>query len=253
MSTIALRPSRSPPSLMIRPLSAVSDTSIADALGLDGRHVVHVPLFERVARRVVVFPAGELAESRAATDLRLRGSITSLIDHSGYMMPAMIFRDSTGFRQTARCAHARACCSRAARGSRREKSRTAARRRAPLPSAPRSALRIFARRIGADARVLAHVDQLERLDRLRLPVFCDFKVFLLADRGQDCPARSLTMTSTRTKLMSVRKTGVGSVGGAAGGAGWLRPACPARSPRARAAPQARRPAHSRRGEDAPWS
>ena len=37
----------------------------------------------------------------------------------------------------------------------------------------------FARRIGADAGVLADVDELERLDRLRLPVFGDFEVFLL--------------------------------------------------------------------------
>ena len=37
----------------------------------------------------------------------------------------------------------------------------------------------FARRIGADAGVLGHVDELERLDRLRFPVFRDFEVFLL--------------------------------------------------------------------------
>ena len=37
----------------------------------------------------------------------------------------------------------------------------------------------FARRIAADAGVLGHVDELERLDRLRLAVFGDFEVFLL--------------------------------------------------------------------------
>ncbi len=62
---------------------------VADPLGLDRRHVVDVVFLELIPRRVVVLAAGEPADGARQSLCGSGSDSTSLIDHSGYMMPAM--------------------------------------------------------------------------------------------------------------------------------------------------------------------
>ena len=180
---------------------------VADLLDRLGR-VVRVLLFELVLRRVVELPAEELLQRRARSPSGCASSGPTAIDSSGYITPIMSDGPSC---VSTNCAswlahrHARAAAHVVVVQEDREQPHVVARRfRSPRRSRCGSA---FGGSLIASGGAAVELDQLEGLDLLRLAVLGDVEVRRPAGRATGLPFLSETMTSTRTKLMPVRKTG----------------------------------------------
>ena len=214
-----MRPSLSAPMCRISASDGRHRDLVADLLDDLGR-VVRVLLLDARSAACSRTSGPRTAGCRRTTAAWLRVIRTDASGCSGYISADHVRRPELRLDEPRELARAPPCCVPRARGSRRGRTRTAARRRAPLRVSSSRSVRISR---GGSVRVRNHaaveLDQLEGLDLLRLAVLDDFEVARL-EVGDRLPFLSVTMTSTRTKLMPVRNTRLSADRRGWGAGGW---------------------------------